>query len=84
MMISYGSAPAPSPSTSTVKLSVTMTDSYGDGWGGLTFGLKQNGVNVATFGFGFSTGKLYGPLMIEIPAQVITQVVVAQFASFGK
>jgi hypothetical protein len=33
-----------------ITLTIEMTDSYGDGWNNNIFGLKQNGVIVATFG----------------------------------
>lgn len=38
------------------RLTIDMTDSYGDGWNGNMFGLKQNGAIVATFGSSFISG----------------------------
>ena len=59
-----------------------MTDSFGDGWGGIIFGLTQNGVSVGTFGSGFKTGSSYGPVNVSVPSQVYTKVVVAQYGDF--
>jgi len=63
MGITYNYTPPPT-NLNTVKLTVRMTDSYGDGWAGMVFGLKQNGVNVGSFGLGFTAGSAYGPITL--------------------
>jgi hypothetical protein len=62
-------------STSTVPLTVSMTDSYGDGWEGSIVGIRQNGVIIAVIGSNFTTGYSLGPYTIQIPANVETQIV---------
>ena len=47
-------------------ISVTMTDSWGDGWNGNILGIKQNGTIIGTFGGGFSAGSSYGPAYITV------------------
>jgi hypothetical protein len=59
-----------------------MTDDFSDGWGGIVFGLTQNGVSVGTFGSGFVWGSSYGPITLSIPSQKLTKVVVAQYGDW--
>lgn len=40
-------SPTPTPVTDSVTLVVTMTDSFGDGWGGIVIGFRQNNTVVA-------------------------------------
>ena len=58
--------PQPPPSGSTI-LTISMSDSYGDGWNGNIFGFRQNGTIVATFGGGFTAGRSFGPINVTIP-----------------
>ena len=55
--------PAPIPPTpqGTVNYVIQLLDSFGDGWNNNILAIKQNGVVVATFGAGFTTGSAYGP-----------------------
>lgn len=67
MQVNYGSNPNPSPApTTNVTLSISMTDSFGDGWHGNTLVFKQGGVIVGSFGAGFNTGYSYGPTTVTI------------------
>ncbi|MFL9844984.1 choice-of-anchor L domain-containing protein, partial [Flavobacterium rhizosphaerae] len=44
---------------------ISMTDSFGDGWNGNTMSIIQNGIVVATVGSTFTTGN--GPVTAQIP-----------------
>jgi len=66
---------------SVVTVSVTMTDSSGDGWNGNVLGFKQNGVFVSKFGDGFTYGSSHGPLFFNILGNVETELAVFQFLS---
>lgn len=57
-----------------------MSDSWGDGWHGNTIAFKQNGIIVATFGAGFTSGRNYGPINITIEGKAETQIAVGQAA----
>jgi hypothetical protein len=82
----WNPTPAPSPPTPTpagsVNLTITMSDSWGDGWNGNIFGFKQNGAIVATFGTGFSSGRSFGPVTVTIPGNVLTQIIVVQYGYY--
>jgi gliding motility-associated-like protein len=43
-------------SVNTCSISLTLTDSFGDGWNGATMNLVVNGSTLATVGGGFTTG----------------------------
>jgi hypothetical protein len=62
-------APTPSPS-STTDLTITMSDSYGDGWNGNILGFMQNKVVVGTFGSNFTKGSSSGPVKVTINSKV--------------
>ena len=79
----WNPTPAPSPSPAVyVDLTIIMYDSYGDGWNGNILGFRQNGNIIATFGSEFTFGKLYGPLTVKIPGNLLTQIVVVQYGSW--
>ena len=52
------------PNTQT--LTITMTDSSGDGWNGNILAIKQNGAIVGTFGSAFTSGSSSGPVYISV------------------
>lgn len=43
-----------------------MTDSYNDGWHGLSIGIKQDNEIVSSFGGDFTSGGSYGPIIISV------------------
>jgi len=51
--------------TGNVTLTVTLTDSAGDGWNGNALVFRQGGINVA-FGGNFTTGRSFGPLSVKV------------------
>lgn len=48
------------------NVTISMTDSYGDGWEGTILGIKQNGVVKGTFGDAFTSGSSSGPVYITV------------------
>ena len=72
----------PPPPADSVTLTISMTDTYGDGWDGNVFGLKQGSTIVATFGAGFTTGTTYGPMDVTIPGNVSTQIVISTYGTW--
>jgi hypothetical protein len=50
------------PSTNYATVSITMTDSYGDGWAGNYLAIRQNNIIVAYFGNLFLGGTSSGPI----------------------
>ena len=54
------------PVLTTLQLTITMSDSYGDGWNGNILGIKQNNTMVGTFGSNFTTGSSSGPVYITV------------------
>ncbi|HKL72497.1 MAG TPA: T9SS type A sorting domain-containing protein, partial [Marinilabiliaceae bacterium] len=54
---------------------VHLVDDYGDGWDG-TIGFMQNGLLAGTFGEGFTSGKTFGPVTIDLWEGLETQIVV--------
>ena len=65
----------------TLNLSITMSDSFGDGWNGNILAVVQNNGVVGTFGGNFLTGSSKGPIYIVVQGNVETQVVVQQLGS---
>lgn len=51
--------------TGNLTLTVTLTDSFGDGWNGNVLVIRQGSINVA-FGSTFTTGRTFGPLSIQV------------------
>ena len=66
-----GPTPPPIPAGSIV-LTISMSDSFGNGWNGNVFGFRQNGTIVGTFGNGFTSGRTFGPLNVTIPGNITT------------
>lgn len=64
-------------SLSGFNLTITMTDSNGDGWEGTVLGIKQNGVLVGTFGSAFTFGRSSGPIYITLQTGMEAQIVVS-------
>lgn len=62
---------------------VDMVDTFGDGWNGNIMGVIQNGVLVATFGQGFTTGTAFGPDSISLCDNASTQIVVETLGGFA-
>jgi hypothetical protein len=59
-----------------------MVDSYGDGWQGLTIGIRQGSNIVSTFGTGFNSGSSYGPVNITVKKNIFADLVVVQYANY--
>lgn len=53
-----------------------MIDTYGDGWNGYIFGVRQNNMIVTVFGEQFKSGSEQGPVDIDIKSGVETEIVV--------
>lgn len=53
-----------------------MTDSFGDGYNGYVFGIRQGKSIVTVFGDQFVSGSHQGPIDIQLKSGVDTQVVV--------
>jgi hypothetical protein len=73
MQVDFGLNPNPSPNpnptpsnTTNAILTVSMTDSFGDGWNGNVLAFKQNGQVVAKFGDTFITGSSVAPINFTI------------------
>lgn len=80
-------APAPTPTptptpTETVNYTVTLTDSFGDGWNGNVLGISQQGTIVAIFGSKFTSGSNYGPVILPVKKGIQASVVVSVYASW--
>lgn len=75
------SSPAPPPDPNLFNLTITMTDSFGDGWNGNVIGIRQNNTIVATFGGSFTSGSAAGPILIQIYGRTETRIVVSQLGS---
>jgi len=69
---------SPPPDPTSVTLTITMTDSYGDGWEGYIFAVRQNKKTVGTFGVGFTSGTQSGPTYITVKNNAEVQIVVYQ------
>ena len=61
---------------------VNLTDAYNDGWDGTVLGFKQNGIIVATFGNGFTSGGTFGPVVANLCDALPTQIVVVTLGSY--
>lgn len=76
-------APAPTPTPTTlVNFTVTMTDSWGDGWNGNVIGIKANGAIIQNFGSKFLDGSTFGPVKIQVPSKTDLEVVVVVYSSW--
>ena len=64
----------------TLILSITMTDTLGDGWNGNVLAVKQNN-STFTFGSTFTTGASSGPVYITVLGNSEVQVVVSQLGT---
>ena len=64
-----------------LTLTVTMTDSFRDGWNSNMLALKQNSSIVGVFGELFTTGNSSGPLSINVIGDLFTQIAVAQLGT---
>lgn len=65
-----------------LNYSVSMTDSYGDGWNGLVLGIKQDGAWTSTFGSQFTSGSSYSPVTLQVKANKHAKLEVAVYASY--
>lgn len=81
MRVNMNVDPTPTPAGS-IKLSISMTDSYGDGWNGNVLAIKQNDAVVGTFGSLFTTGTTSGPVFITVQGNVEAKIVVSTFGTW--
>lgn len=58
-------------------LKITLTDSYGDGWNGYVFGIRQKNSIVTVFGNEFTNGAKQGPIEIEVKSGIEAEIVVS-------
>lgn len=85
MTINYGTPNPTPPPSGTITLSVSLSDSYGDGWNSNILGFMQNDVVIATFGSNFLFGKspVPNPINITIPNNLQTQIVVVRLGYYS-
>jgi hypothetical protein len=62
--------------TTFINLTITMTDSKGDGWNGNVLAIRQNNTVVGLFGSLFTSGSSSGPINIRVNARFETHIVV--------
>ena len=61
-----------------------MTDSYGDGWNGYIIGIRQKNSIITVFGDNFIQGSTQGPITVEIPSNIQTDIVVSVAGKYSK
>lgn len=66
----------------TVNYTVTLTDSFGDGWNGNVLAVSQSGSIVAIFGSKFTSGSIYGPVLLPMKKGVQTSIVVYTYSLY--
>lgn len=64
-----------------LTLTVTMSDSFGDGWNSNVLSIKQNNSIFGTFGDLFTSGSTNGPITINVLGDLNTQIVVFQIGT---
>ena len=64
-----------------LSLTITLVDSYGDGWNSHVLAIKQNNSIIGTFGESFVTGSSSGPFFINVLGDLNAQVIVSQFGT---
>ena len=64
-----------------VILNITMTDSFGDGWNGNILTIKQNSTVLGSFGGNFTNRSSMGPVYIQVPGNMSTQIAVGQMGA---
>ena len=64
-----------------LSLTITLVDSYGDGWNSNVLAIKQNNSIIGTFGEGFLTGSSSGPFFINVLGDLNAQVIVSQLGT---
>lgn len=62
-------------------LTITMTDSVGDGWNQNTLGIMQSNTLVGTFGSDFTFGLSVDPVYIQVQANATGTILVNQLGS---
>ena len=70
------------PAPTNLKLTITMSDSYGDGWNGNVLGIRQNNSIVGTFGSTFVSGYSTSPVDIVVQGNLRTQIIVNTLGSY--
>ena len=69
------------PNLNSSFLTITMTDSVGDGWNQNTLGIMQSNTLVGTFGSNFTIGLSVDPVYIQVQANATGTIVVNQLGS---
>ncbi len=64
------------PYQDNLNLTITLSDSAGDGWNGNVLAIKQNNTIVGTFGDTFTSGSTKGPFYIVVQPQAEVRIVV--------
>lgn len=70
------------PEPTTLKLTITMTDSYGDGWNGNILAIRQNNTIIGTFGSTFTEGSSTSPVYIVVQGSLRAQIIVSTIGSY--
>lgn len=84
MRINYGwditpYPPPPNPTPpSLLNLTITMSDTAGDGWNGNVLAIKQNNTILGTFGDGFTAGYASSPVYVAVKGNYQVEIVVLQ------
>ena len=81
LKIDFGSNPAPYTDPNVMNLTILMTDSYGDGWNGNSFSVRQNNTVLGNFGAGFTSGSSSGLVYIGVNSYSDVQIVVNQLGT---
>ena len=66
----------PIDDTGDLNLTVTLTDTYGDGWNGNILGIKQNNTVVGVIGDTFTDGSSSGPFYFTVRGNSEVRIVV--------
>jgi hypothetical protein len=70
------------PSSTSLKLTITMTDSHGDGRSGNVLAIRQNNTVVGTFGSAFIDGDSTPPVNMIVQGNLRAQIIVSTLGSW--
>lgn len=65
-----------------LQYKVAMTDTYGDGWHGLSLGIRQNNEIVSRFGEQFTHGSSYPNITVNVRNNQFAELIVLVHASY--
>lgn len=65
----------------TLNLTITLTDSFGDGWNGNVLSIRQNNTVAGTFGSTFTSGSTSGPFYVVVQGSSEVRIAVHQLGT---